>query len=209
MYYLDRIDPSIILPKIPVDETATVAWGEGRVKFFNEEKGFGFIERIGKSELFFHARQAATIQLDAVKLRLSIVAEKAPVPPTSGDKILCKEGEYRGKITAKVWAPWVDLPTIRANLRIMGDEEFTRVSAMPVYRLDVILVTHGPPKANNVKRCFESEEIEHPTNLFHGNNVTVLQQRLREHMRNPPKGQFRYRCFIHKVGGYVQCDVPE
>lgn len=33
---------------------------EGRVKWFNEEKGFGFIERNGEKDIFIHYKEIAS-----------------------------------------------------------------------------------------------------------------------------------------------------
>lgn len=36
---------------------------KGNVKFFNDEKGFGFIERDGQSDLFFHVTEIQNNEL--------------------------------------------------------------------------------------------------------------------------------------------------
>lgn len=205
-------EPWIIAPRIPADETYSIKWGEGRVKFFSEDKGFGFIERVGQPELFFHAKQAIAVDLDVEALRLNIMTH-VPIddPPVSGAKVLFEAGEHRGKITATKWMPWVDLSDLRRELNLFGDEEFNSIMAMPLYKLEAITVTLGPPKANNVKKCYEREEIESaPHVLFEGNNVNALRTILNEDRSKSSKYETKYRCFVHRTisKDYEPCEIP-
>lgn len=63
-------DPSFVIAKSLKDETSNDTYEEGTVKYFNPEKGFGFIERPGQQDLFFHASAYRIMELDSSEFQL-------------------------------------------------------------------------------------------------------------------------------------------
>lgn len=149
------------------------------------------------------SRNPATIMLPKF-------VKKLPQTPQTGMKILYVAGQNKGKIQAVSWMFFVDLPKMRDELEMLHRAHLESVAAMPMYRLDQILLIKGPPVANNKKRCFECSIAEDRHTLFTGNNRPVMLEQYRETKLNERniKHEVRYELFVKINDEFVKSEDP-
>lgn len=255
--------PPNVEPKPKLDSTAGMIFKIGVVKFFNADKGYGFIQRPDCPDLFFHAANYRDLVLDRSNYHLKLVLPeperamvqlKAITPayvreiramldgevledpedgpavktepvlkerwvvrpsrtPKSNDIICYTEGKDKfNKSTAQYWFYANDYPLdeMRRELDTIHAAYVKQINNLPVYRFERRELVYSEPKANNAKKCFESEVLKDSTSvIFLGNSVEALKYYADPYLRFDCGANITYQCYKSTQSGeFVPCDLP-
>jgi len=165
------------------DEAAHILPLTGRVKFFDQEKGFGFARVKGHPDTFFHVSSRRDPVFVYGDTRLSL-----QLPPVSEDKrvhvprkimagmtisLNLHAGEERPK--AGQWAFYDDLEQFRQQFRSFTEKVQQQLLQASDYKLSRVQVTPGTPYADNKMKQFVTPYDQETKILFYGNNILKLQ----------------------------------
>ena len=160
-----------------------------RIKTFKADKGYGFFDT-PTGDVFFHVSRFVELKADMETLSQAWQTPrgedgKVVVPELkSGIQCLIRvEKNKDGKNVAGIWAIKKQVTEQRTAL----DAELARMVAvtkvLPILELEVVTVTRGEPRADNVNRCFVSDVSESRKVVFCGNNLTALLEAIGYHGR--------------------------